>query len=206
MSLRLRQELEEEAFKDLEQLELGFQITGRRKFVSSAGADVQSDRSWDFFAYSYGQAFESLWDAAYKRPSEVLNYPLLSICRQSIELSLKSAIDMVLQSDPPNGHKLKNLWSKLLAALSDKDGMVIDAWYRNYPESLIEVLDAHDQKGDRFRYPTDRNHVSYASTEASLKEMYRAHLLITSFCDSVCEEIRARREVSSQSHRCDGGA
>lgn len=66
------------------------------------------------------------------------------------------------------------------------------------------MLDKHDQYGDRFRYPTERNHDSYASSEADLEELYRAYDLIASSRDAVCEEIRVRRDVLFWSHRCDG--
>ena len=122
MSQERRSELTEEALTRLDQLELDLPTTGRTDFVKSAGRDSQWDRSWHFFAYSYCRAFDSLWDAAYARRSGTLDYPLLFICRQSIELWLKVAISTVVQSEPPTGHQLSVLWSSLVTVLAEHTG------------------------------------------------------------------------------------
>ena len=185
VSKQRRQDLTEEALARLDELELGLPVRRRSDFVKSAGTETQWDRSWHFFAYSYCQAFDSLWDTAYARRSGTLDYPLLFICRQSIELWLKAAISTVLQSDPPAGHELSVLWSELTAALTEHTGHSTDGPYPESIEGLIQVLDAHDRKGDRFRYPIERGKAAFSSTVADLEELYRVHELITGFCDAV---------------------
>ena len=179
----------------LDELELGLPVRRRSDFVKSAGTETQWDRSWHFFAYSYCQAFDSLWDTAYARRSGTLDYPLLFICRQSIELWLKAAISTVLQSDPPAGHELSVLWSELTAALTEHTGHSTDGPYPESIEGLIQVLDAHDRKGDRFRYPIERGKAAFSSTVADLEELYRVHELITGFCDAVHTQLEVERDL-----------
>lgn len=200
MSDGRREELEEEALAELAQLELGLHPKGRRAFVDSARDEVGWDRSWNFFAYSYCRAFEILWDAAYARQSDVFNYPLLFVCRHSIELWLKVAISSVLQADPPPGHELSVLWSKLMDALADHVGSRpyrmdgSDGVFADSVQRLIRTLDAHDNKGDRFRYPVAKSSETYASTRTDLEELYRAHSTITSFCDAVHTQKELERD------------
>ena len=195
MSQERRSELTEEALTRLDQLELDLPTTGRTDFVKSAGRDSQWDRSWHFFAYSYCRAFDSLWDAAYARRSGTLDYPLLFICRQSIELWLKVAISTVVQSEPPTGHQLSVLWSSLVTVLAEHTGHSTDGAYPESIEELIRVLDAHDRRGDRFRYPIARGQRPFSSTVADLDELYRAHELITGFCDAVHTQLEVERDL-----------
>lgn len=195
MSEKRRQALADEASARLDELELGVPMRRRSDFVTSAGKETQWDRSWHFFAYSYGQAFDSLWDAAYARGSGTLDYPLLFICRQSIELWLKAAIFAVLQSDPPPSHELRTLWAELMAALREHTDHSSEG---PYPDSIVELirpLDAHDRKGDRFRYPVARGKEPFPSTVADLEELYRVHELITGFCDAVHTQLEVEREL-----------
>ena len=200
MSESRRYELEDEAFTELDHPVSGMSSRVRRPPVKCAGDKVSWDRSWNFFAYSYSRAFDPLWDAAYSRPSEVLNYPLLFVCRHSIELWLKAALSSVLQADPPNGHGLHALWSELMEALACHYGNLpdhedgINGVFTREARQLIEVLDAHDNKGDRFRYPVTRKFESYASTTADLEELYRTHAFITAYCDAVCTQMEVERE------------
>ena len=200
MSQTRRDELWEDAFAELEQLASGLRPKVPSAPVKSAGDDVSLDRSWHFFAYSYSRAFDSLWDAAYSRPSEVLNYPLLFICWHSIELWLKTALSSVLQADPVANHDLPDLWSRLMDAWADHtrshpdcmDGL--DGAFAGSVQHLIRALGDHDSKGDRFRYPVTKRFESYASTVADLEELYRAHSRITSFCDAVDTQMKVERD------------
>lgn len=80
-----------------------------RVYPRSEESDSQRERSWRFFARSYQRAFEVLWDAAYAGQSAVFDFPLLFICRQSVELWLKAAIKAASGSTPPTGHELEKL-------------------------------------------------------------------------------------------------
>ncbi|MYH16203.1 MAG: hypothetical protein F4149_13640 [Gammaproteobacteria bacterium] len=69
--------------------------------------------------------------------------------------------------------------------------------YNSYVESvndLIQILDAHDEKGDRFRYPTARGGDPYPTTGVDLDGLYRAHELITGFCDGVLTRMEVERD------------
>ena len=200
MSETRRDELTEEAFADLQRLALGPRPRDPRAPVKSAGDCVLWDRSWDFFAYSYCRAFDVLWDAEYSRWSGVLNYPLLFVCRHSIELWLKTALSSVSQAEPDVRHGLADLWSRLMDAWADHTGNRpdsvddIDGVFARETQRLIRTLDDHDSKGDRFRYPVKKSFESYPSTVVDLDELYRAHAFITGFCDAVCTQMEVERE------------
>lgn len=195
MSEERRAELVDQALADVDRLIVGRQPDRSSDYVKSGGTHTRWDGSWHFFAYSYEKAFEVLWDAAYARWSRALDYPLLFMCRQSIELWLKAAIATVSESHPPTGHGLRELWSSLSEALGEYTSHSTDGAYPEYVEVLIEVLDEHDTKGDRFRYPIARNRASYLSTVADLEELYRAYSLITGFCDAVHTQMEVEREL-----------
>ena len=201
MSERRRTELSEEAFATLERLDLVVDERRHRTFVESAKYPRDWDRSWDFFAYSYCRAFDQLWDAAYARNSTgVLDYPVLFIARHSIELWLKAAIWSVTESVPPKGHGLDALWTDLIDALSNHISGPLDDMYSSAVRDVIRILDSHDGKGDRFRYPTAGNSKTYPSSSVDLEELYRAHYLITSFCDAVDTQMTVEREHEHFEH------
>ena len=155
--------------------------------------------SWHFFAFSYHRAFDALWDAAYSRcPLPIDFYPLLFVGRQSIELWLKAAITAVTHAEPPRGHKLAALWSELVKACKHerRSGWVAGA-YPEFVDSAIRIFHSHDEKGDRFRYPTATGGDSYPSTEVDLDELYRAHELITGFCDAVVTQLKVERDFDA---------
>ena len=193
MSKQRRMELELQATADVVWPE-NYQPCSR-DYLKSGSSCSQWDHSWRFFAYSYQRAFEVLWDAAYARQSGVFDNPLLFVCRQSIELWLKAAIEVISGSTPPIGHELGKLWQELIEASAEFVDLSLDGMYPKYVEVLIQVLDVHDKKGTRFRYPIGRNRVSYPSTVADLEELYQAYLHIALFCDAVCTQIEVEREV-----------
>lgn len=118
----------------------------RDKFIETAPEYLQNDQSWDFYAYSYGAAFDVIWDAAWQNRT-VLYPSLLLIFRQSIELSLKASIFKLSGEKPPQGHKLSSLWSALLKAI-DKQGLPTSAVYSECVGKRIKLLDQHDHIGD----------------------------------------------------------
>ena len=194
MSEERRDELVEEALAELEQRELGIPILAGT-FVESVDGDPRGDRSWHFFAYSYSRSFEVLWDAAYARPSGVFDYPLLFVCRHSIELWLKLALSAVSGDVPPPGHQLKLLWRSLANALREETGTPVDDAFAESVDEPVEMLDEHDGKGDRFRYPTTSGSKPYPSTHADLDELFRAHWIVTTYCDAVFTEMELERDV-----------
>ena len=192
MTARRRDQLRDEVLAELDLLGQGFPASSRQTFVESG--DVGWDRSWHFFASAYSSAFDVLWDAAYERRSGILNYPLLFVARHGIELWIKAALCSVLQEEPPPGHHLGDLWRDLMVAWQDSTGSAADDMYTDSVQRTIRILDAHDGRGDRFRYPTSiagRNSAGkpYESTEADLVELYKAHSVITGFCDVVVTQM-----------------
>ena len=206
MSEQRRRAIINEVVAEVGRPELGFDIGMRRNFVASAEGRVQSHwSSWHFFAFSYQRAFDVLWDAAYGyAPALKLDYyPLLFVCRQSIELWLKAAISAVKQANPPAHHKLSELWSELVAAWgehtdhpawSDPTDRTPNSVYAESVVSVIQILDAHDEKGDRFRYPTAKGGDAYPGTDVDLDGLYRAYQLITGFCDAVLTQVEVDRD------------
>ena len=209
MSEQRRRAIINEVVAEVGQPELGFDIGRRRNFVASAGGRGQSHwSSWHFFAFSYQRAFDVLWDAAYGyAPALRLDYyPLLFVCRQSIELWLKAAISAVNQAKPPAHHKLSELWSGLGAAWSEHttrpgwgepSDHSPDSAYAKSVKGLIQILDEHDEKGDRFRYPTAKGGDTYPGTDVDLDGLYRAHELITGFCDAVLTQVEVDRDFEA---------
>ena len=198
MSAQRRLEIAQDIFTDVDRHELGLDVKDREDFVTSGEGNGQPYRSrWLFFALSYQRAFEGLWDASTAGlPMPLDRYPLLFVCRQSTELWLKAAISAIRQANPPPGHKLSTLWSELKRALSEDidRGDWTGGAYPDFVEDVIQILDAHDEKGDRFRYPTDSRGGAYLSTEVDWDELYRAHELITGFCDSVITQVEVEQD------------
>ena len=154
------------------------------KFIESTSGDLAGDRSWHFYAYSYEQAVDVMWDATYARPNTVLHPPLLFLCRQSIELSIKAGISKLSGERPPRGHNLQSLWSDLLKALKKLGQPTNDAFSESVGW-LINLLDQHDQIGDRFRYPDSKQSGAYPSTVVDLEKLYRAHWRVMVYCYAV---------------------
>ena len=206
MTEQRRWEIIEEVIADVGRPELGFDTRSRRDFVASVGGNGQSYwSSWYHFAICYKDAFDVLWDAAYADASPRKNdcFPLLFVCRQSIELWLKAAISAVEQAKPPVHHKLGGLWSRLGAAWSEHtdhpawnepNDRSPDSAYAESVMDLIQILGAHDEKGDRFRYPTAKGGNLYPETDVDLDGLYRAHELITGFCDGVLTQVEVERD------------
>ena len=192
MTALRRDQIRDEVLAELDLLGQGFPASSRQTFLESGDSDW--DRSWHFFACAYSNAFDVLWDAAYERRSGILNYPLLFVARHGIELWIKAAVCSVLQGEPRSGHNLGDLWRDLMVAWKNSTGSAVDDMYTDSVQCAIRILDAHDGRGDRFRYPTSiagRNSPAkpYESTEADLVELYRAHSVITGFCAAVVTEM-----------------
>ena len=125
-----------------------------------------------YFTYAYDCAFKALWNTALAETKRHGRSPQLSpflfLCRQSIELWLKAALDAFEPSEPPpEGHDLEHLWQMLLAALDNASQPTDDSFTASVGLAL-ETIGVHDARGDRFRYPTARNASPYPETAADL--------------------------------------
>ena len=180
-------ERREELIEEVSGLIVGEPViqTRRGEFIRSA-SPTYGEQSWRFYAYSYGRAFDILWDSAYARLNEVINPPLLLLCRHSIELSLKLAIHSLSQNTPPGGHQLGYLKCTLLNHLY-KVGLKETAMGSDTVGNVIELLDQQDSRGDRFRYPESISSQYYPATRIDLDELYRVHYLVTSECELISD-------------------
>ena len=170
------------------------------QFVYSSVERRAYDGEWSHFAYSYDRAFECLWDKCYEETKlhreSNLTFPLLFICRQSVELWLKTALAASTVEVPPLGHNLRRLWDALIRQLE------IEALPTNDPfttsvTTLLNTLDAHDDRGDRFRYPESKDAIPYPLSSANLDDLFRAHYLITTYCEAVYSMAQERENCLS---------
>jgi hypothetical protein len=167
--------------------EINFLQPRLASFVKSRGDDLRGEQSWSYYAYSFGHAFEVLWDAATaRRGHSLLWQPLLMVCRQSVELSLKAGLADV---GPPGykpcaHHGLEDLWHELLSALT-KVGFSTDDEFSSSVAEVVSILHRHDPKGDRFRYPTSRIGNTFPATVVELEELFKAHWRLTTYCEAI---------------------
>ena len=175
------------------------------RFVYSSGAPSVLHADLVYFAYCYDRAFESLWDGCFdetlrRRHSDLL-YPLLFVCRQSIELWLKTAsAGFSPDGPPPTGHDLRRLWKELLAALEEA-GLPTDDDFTASVDDLLDTLNVHDARGDCFRYPASLDASAYPESGADLEELFRAHYKITTYCDAVHTMVEEYERVLADAAR-----
>lgn len=145
--------------------------------------------NWDLLAYSYQQSFEALWDHAFRQTSGLAQLPLMMLCRQSIELTIKAAIQATTQAQPPNGHGLTVLFDRLLAVReeSGRFDQENDEYTRDIRQAVI-AFQAIDARADRFRYPADLNGKAYPGFDVDLEQLLQIHWLITTWCDCASTE------------------
>ena len=148
--------------------------------------------NWDLAAYAYQQGFEALWDHAILRASGVeatnsaalVLHPLLMLWRQSVELSIKAAIEGTTGRQPPEGHDLAKLFDSLLAARQERGDLERDDDDLTAQVTrLIAEFQALDVRADRWRYPTDRKGRPHGGDSVDLDRLYQAHEQITGWCD-----------------------
>lgn len=160
-----------------------------RPFVRDLSNDLMAG-SWDLVSYSFERGFEALWDLARADSSGLLERPLLSLWRQSVELAIKSAIlDLVGEIRGKPGHDLDKLFQQLLDIRADEGRVDDDDLARNV-RSMITQVQAFDPFADRFRYPADRAGRPYVGVAVDLDELFKAHWIITTWCEGAVMEMR----------------
>ncbi|KPM19499.1 hypothetical protein VM77_06130, partial [Citromicrobium sp. JL31] len=153
--------------------------------------------SWDFQSYAFQQGFETLWDHARADRSGLLIQPMLSLWRQSIELSLKAAIIYIAGEIPGNpGHKLDALFSELIAAISSF-GLSVDDHLTASVSDMIALAQSIDPIADRFRYPTNKKGEVFERLSTDLDELFQAHWIIVTYCEGAAIEVEALRGSTS---------
>lgn len=160
-----------------------------RPFVRDLSTDLMAG-SWDLVAYSFQRGFEGLWDLARVDSSGLLERPLLSLWRQSVELAIKSAIlDLAGEILGNPGHNLAKLFQQLLDIRSG-EGCEDDDDLANNVRSMIAQVQSFDPLADRFRYPADRGGKPYVGVAVDLDELFQAHWIITTWCEGAVMELR----------------
>lgn len=160
-----------------------------RAFVRDLSTDLVAG-SWDLVSYSFQRGFEGLWDLARDDNSGLLERPLLSLWRQSVELAVKSAILEIAGNIRGNpGHNLKALFQQLLDIRAEEGCRDDDDLVQNV-QAIIAEVQSFDPFADRFRYPADRSGAPYVGVSVDLDELFQAHWIITTWCEGAVMELR----------------
>jgi HEPN domain-containing protein len=160
-----------------------------RGFVRESSGDMLAG-NWDFVSYSFQRGFESLWDLARTDLSGLIQMPLLSLWRQSVELAIKSTIlELAGEISGKAGHNLQALFRQLLD-IRAKEGCCDNDDLAQNVQDMIAQVQAFDPFADRFRYPTDRGGKPYAGVAIDVDELFQAHWIITTWCEGAVMEMR----------------
>lgn len=162
-----------------------------RGFLSDMPFSIM-EGCWDLNSHCFQLGFEAMWDLARANHNGLLDGPLLSIWRQSIELTFKSCIRSI-EEDPlkgvKRGHDLNKLFQKLLKLSRDAglchNDLDLDV------EAMIKEVQSFDPYADRFRYPADRKGTSYKSVLIDLDKVFQAHFVIVTWCEGTVAELVA---------------
>ena len=158
-------------------------------FVRDLHTDLTAG-DWDLVSYSFERGFEALWDCARAEVSGLLDRPLLLLWRQSVELSIKSAIFYIDgKIGIKSGHDVESLFDQLLKIRSrwgyhDDDDLALSV------KSTIALVQSFDPFADRFRYPTDNGGKPYVGIALDLDELFEAHWIITTWCEGAVLELK----------------
>ncbi len=153
--------------------------------------------NWDLAAYAYQLGFEALWDHAIDRTngqdaercSALVVLPLLMLWRQSVELSIKSAIEGTTGRQPPGTHDLVELFDLLLNARHARGDLEPDDDdHTAEVKVLIAKFQSLDARADRWRYPTKKGGRAHVGVTVDLNRLFQAHALITGWCDGASVE------------------
>ncbi|MCA0035062.1 hypothetical protein [Mesorhizobium sp. B263B2A] len=167
-----------------------------KKFLQSHPNGPEYNKTWEYFASAYSRIFDKLATEALANwpSSEVAHEVLFYLCRHSLELSLKNAILGCSEPELPdlNGHSLLQLWSRLQALVRDH-GFTSDEDWTNHCGRLIQHIHDVDPDGERFRYPTDKDHKRFLFTKMDLEGLAVAHWHIGMVAEANVEMVDARR-------------
>lgn len=160
-----------------------------RAFVHDLPTDLTAG-SWNLVSYSFQRGFDALWDLARVDHSGLLERPLLSLWRQSVELTIKSAIlELTGEIRGAPGHDLEKLFLQLLDIRAAEGHRDDDDLARNV-QAMILLVQELDPSADRFRYPADRGGRPHLGLAVDLDELFQAHWIITTWCEGAVMEMR----------------
>lgn len=153
--------------------------------------------SWSLVSFGFQQGFEAFWDLAYCDNRGLLNMPLLSLWRQSIELTLKcSILEIGGRLDKKSGHKLQDLFEELTIKSTD-GGLDNDDDLTKNVREMIYYTQSFDPYADRFRYPSNKNGDPYEGIEIDLDKLFQAHWIIVTYCEGTVVELREKIGIGS---------
>ncbi len=166
-----------------------------RKFVVRDKQPLAHNKTWENFCGVYGEAFNLLAEKLLAEwHGSRLAIPLFFLCRHSVELSIKSAINEYAQSagEIPDiqGHSLLRLWNELMRQSAAAGYRNDDAW-TVHCDKLIRHLHDVDPDGERFRYPTSRSGIEFECTKVDVERLAVAHWHIGVLCDAMGEMLQA---------------
>jgi hypothetical protein len=161
-----------------------------RPFLHRKKTAVPGEQTLSYYAHGYSVAFETLAREAIELwpRADYLRLPLFNLCRHSIELALKDAIQVVplrsAREQIPTGHNLLKLWDQLIECFSEAGFPTDDNW-TIYCRKLVKHLHDMDPTGEHFRYPSNNSGVSFKDTQVEYEGLIKAHSHITLYCDAV---------------------
>lgn len=180
--------------------ELVQQITETQPSFRGFLKDLPSDMtagSWDLVSYSFQLGFVALWDLAYADRSGLLTRPLLSLLRQSVELTLKSSIlDIACKVEGKPRHNLPELFKQLRTISADL-GLTHDDELTRDVETLVAEIQTFDPFADRFRYPVGRKGDKHEGIEVDLDRVFQAHWVIVGCCEGTVAELGEKFGIGS---------
>lgn len=114
---------------------------------------------------SYLHAIDILSNSSYNQNLKIVSLrsvwvPFLFLCRQTVELSLKNALEITNIAVKKPTHNIQELWTLFLknnkTYFLEEEKVFIERI-----SVLIEVLDSLDNNGSHFRYSTSNNNELY---------------------------------------------
>ena len=114
---------------------------------------------------SYLHAIDILSNSSYNQNLKIVSLrsvwvPFLFLCRQTVELSLKNALEITNIEVKKPTHNIQELWTLFLknnkTYFLEEEKVFIERI-----SVLIEVLDSLDNNGSHFRYSTSNNNELY---------------------------------------------
>ncbi len=161
-----------------------------RQFLKVDHGPSMGESTWGYFAYGFSAGFEQLAMQAWKEwpRREYLRLPVLYLCRHSIELSIKAAIEDCAgytgKRYEVEGHNLHSLWNELLSQVRYGGFPTEDEWTEHCAK-LVSHIHSFDPTGERFRYPSSKTGLPFELTQVEFGELLKAHWHIKSYCEAV---------------------
>lgn len=163
------------------------EMQGLRRFLTKRSNVPDTEKTWSYFAHGYSSAFVSLArDAILSWPRRLyLQEPVFFLCRHSIELGIKAAIEGISPGTQDlRGHDIKKLWRELHLVMENLGMPAEDGWTKRC-HLQIDHINEYDPNGEHFRYPYNTEGKPFDYTEVELVGLIRAHASVSIYCEAV---------------------